>query len=481
MSIIVSTEDLRKTYNKGSVKALDGVTLNIGEGEFFGIIGPDGAGKTTLYRLLATLLKPDGGRATVNGMDIVDDYRRIRQDIGYMPGRFSLYKDLTVEENLRFFATTFGTTPEANRHLIDDIYMQIEPFKDRKAGKLSGGMKQKLALCCTLIHAPRIIFLDEPTTGIDVVSRKELFGMLTKLNRQYGITIIVSTPYRDEVMACSRIALLENGRITATGHPGEVMPKETEIIRSSMPHDNGFVIEAEGLTKQFGNFIATDHITFKVRRGEIFGFLGANGAGKTTAMKMLCGLSRPSDGRASVAGYDCATQYEEVKKHIGYMSQNFALYEDLTVYENMTLYGGIYGMAKDDIRHRADELLDELGAAAIRHTMVKALPLGWKQKLAFAVSIFHNPDIVFLDEPTGGVDADTRKQFWQMIYRTAARGMTVFVTTHYMDEAEYCNRISIMVDGKIEALDTPDELKRKYGVGTMYDVFLYLARQAKRT
>ncbi|MGN1264110.1 MAG: ATP-binding cassette domain-containing protein [Prevotella sp.] len=481
MSIIVSTKDLRKTYERGTVKALDGVTLDIHEGEFFGIIGPDGAGKTTLYRLLSTLLKPDGGTARVDGMDIVDDYKSIRKNIGYMPGRFSLYKDLTVEENLRFFATTFGTTPEANRHLIDDIYRQIEPFKNRRAGKLSGGMKQKLALCCTLIHSPRIIFLDEPTTGIDVVSRRELFAMLTKLNRQYGITIIVSTPYRDEVMACSRIALLENGKVTATGRPEDVLPQETAIIRDSTPLDNGYAIEADGLTKQFGDFIATDHITFKVRKGEIFGFLGANGAGKTTAMKMLCGLSQPSDGRASVAGYDCATQYEEIKKHIGYMSQNFALYEDLTVAENMTLYGGIYGMTKQAISRRTDELLEELGATEIRHTMVKSLPLGWKQKLAFCVSIFHNPDIVFLDEPTGGVDADTRKQFWQMIYRTAERGMTIFVTTHYMDEAEYCHRISIMVDGKIEALDTPEQLKRKYGVTTMYDVFLYLARQAKRT
>ncbi len=241
-----------------------------------------------------------------------------------------------------------------------------------------------------------------------------------------------------------------------------------------------YVIEADGLTKQFGDFIATNHITFKVHEGEIFGFLGANGAGKTTAMRMLCGLSRPTDGSAKVAGFDVYREAEQVKKHIGYMSQKFSLYDDLTVYENLKLFGGIYGMPKAKIKEKTDTLLSELGFAKERNTMVKALPLGWKQKLAFSLSIFHDPKIVFLDEPTGGVDPVTRRQFWALIYQAADRGITVFVTTHYMDEAEYCDRVSIMVDGKIEALDSPRELKRKFGVATMYDVFLQLARKAKR-
>lgn len=240
------------------------------------------------------------------------------------------------------------------------------------------------------------------------------------------------------------------------------------------------VIKAERLTKQFGHFTATDHITFEVREGEIFGFLGANGAGKTTAMRMLCGLSQPSDGWATVAGYDVATQHEQVKQNIGYMSQKFSLYDDLTVEENFTLFGGIYGMSRKEMKEKTTCLLEELDFASERKTKVKSLPLGWKQKLAFSLAIFHAPKIVFLDEPTGGVDPVTRRQFWELIYQAADRNITVFVTTHYMDEAEYCDRVSIMVDGQIEALDSPANLKQQFEVETMYDVFYTLARKAKR-
>lgn len=241
------------------------------------------------------------------------------------------------------------------------------------------------------------------------------------------------------------------------------------------------VIEAEGLTKQFGDFVATDHITFQVHEGEIFGFLGANGAGKTTAMRMLCGLSQPTDGWAKVAGYDVAKNPEEVKRHIGYMSQKFSLYDDLTVEENLELFGGIYGMSRSEIREKSDQVIQELAMGENKKTLVRSIPLGWKQKLAFSVSIFHNPRIVFLDEPTGGVDPITRRQFWQMIREAAQRGITIFVTTHYMDEAEYCDRVSIMVDGRIQALDSPENLKKEYGVEDMYGVFYALARTAKRS
>ena len=243
----------------------------------------------------------------------------------------------------------------------------------------------------------------------------------------------------------------------------------------------GNVIEVEGLTKVFGDFTAVDHISFSVAKGEIFGFLGANGAGKTTAMKMLCGLSRPTSGHATVAGYDINTEAEEVKRNIGYMSQKFSLYEDLTVYENIELFAGIYGMKRKDISRKAVTILKKLGFYSERKTLVKSLPLGWKQKLAFSVAIFHGPKVVFLDEPTGGVDPVARRQFWFMIYEAAERGITVFVTTHYMDEAEYCNRISMMVDGRIEALDTPAALKRKFGTDSMDSVFYQLARGAKRS
>lgn len=481
---IVSVNGLKKHY--GKVDALCGITLDVDEGEIFGIIGPDGAGKTTLFRILTSLLLADDGTASVDGLNVVKDYKEIRKRIGYMPGRFSLYQDLTVEENLRFFATIFNTTIEENYSLVAPIYRQIEPFKTRRAGKLSGGMKQKLALSCALIHAPRVLFLDEPTTGVDPVSRKEFWDMLGQLKAK-GITIIVSTPYLDEVRRCQRIAFINNGEIQGIGEPEEILRRFSDIFcPAPLSHDAAHaerqnVIEVEHLVKAFGDFRAVDDISFTVSKGEIFGFLGANGAGKTTAMRMLCGLSQPTGGKATVAGYDATSQHEKVKLNIGYMSQKFSLYEDLTIAENMKLFGGIYGMSRKEIKTKTAEMLEELGLEHGRNTIVRSLPLGWKQKLAFSISIFHNPKIVFLDEPTGGVDPATRRQFWELIYRAADRGITVFVTTHYMDEAEYCDRVSIMVDGKIEALDTPDNLKRQYEAADMYGVFLKLARKAERT
>lgn len=243
---------------------------------------------------------------------------------------------------------------------------------------------------------------------------------------------------------------------------------------------NDIVIQTEQLTKRFGAFTAVDHLSFEVRKGEIFGFLGANGAGKTTAMRMLCGLSKPTSGKGMVAGFDVALQSEQVKKNIGYMSQKFSLYEDLKVWENIRLFAGIYGMKDKEIAYKTELLLERLEFSEERNTLVRRLPLGWKQKLAFSVSIFHEPKIVFLDEPTGGVDPATRRQFWELIYQAADRGITIFVTTHYMDEAEYCNRVSIMVDGRIDALDTPYNLKKQFGADSMDGVFQQLARKAVR-
>lgn len=480
----VTVSDVIKHY--GKVEALKGVSMSVKPGELFGIIGPDGAGKTSLFRILTTLLVADSGTATVCGLDVVKDYKAIRRRVGYMPGRFSLYQDLTVEENLNFFATVFHTTIEENYELVKDIYQQIEPFRKRRAGALSGGMKQKLALSCALIHKPDVLFLDEPTTGVDPVSRKEFWGMLRRL-REQGITIIASTPIIDEARQCDRIAFINEGQIQGVDTPDSILEQFADILcpaalqHSKTENREINVIEVEGLTKRFGNFTAVDHISFKVHQGEIFGFLGANGAGKTTAMRMLTGLSHPTEGHARVAGFDIATQTEDVKKNIGYMSQKFSLYEDLKVWENIRLFAGIYGMPEAEIAPKTDELLLRLGLEKERDTLVKSLPLGWKQKLAFSVSIFHRPSIVFLDEPTGGVDPATRRQFWKLIYQAADEGITVFVTTHFMDEAEYCDRISIMVDGVIRALDTPDALKRKFNAHTMDDVFQQLARQAVRT
>ena len=471
----------------GRVKALDDVSFSVKPGEVFGLIGPDGAGKTTLYRLLTTLLLPESGSLKVNGFDTVNQMKEIRQRVGYMPGKYSLYQDLTVEENLTFFATLFETTIEEGYDSIKAIYSQIERFKDRKAGALSGGMKQKLALSCALVHSPSVLFLDEPTTGVDPVSRKEFWEMLASL-KERGITIIASTPYLDEVRCCERVAFLDHGQVRGVDKPEVILDQFKDIFNppgiqqdktEEVKDEN--VIEVSHLVKAFGSFHAVDDISFSVKRGEIFGFLGANGAGKTTAMRMLTGLSQPTSGSGTVVGFDISTQYEDIKKNIGYMSQKFSLYEDLTIAENIRLFAGIYGMSDEDIRRKTDELLEKLHFSEHKDDIVASLPLGWKQKLAFSVSIFHEPGVVFLDEPTGGVDPATRRQFWELIYDAAKRGITVFVTTHYMDEAEYCDRISIMVDGKIKAMDTPEALKKKYNQPDMDHVFTYLARQAKRS
>ncbi len=481
----IEVDSLSKRY--GKVQALREVSFSVGRGEMFGIIGPDGAGKTSLYRILCSLLLPDDGTASVDGYDVVSGMKEIRRRVGYMPGRFSLYQDLTVEENLRFFATLFGTTVEENYDSIKAIYTQIEPFRKRRAGALSGGMKQKLALCCALVHQPSVLFLDEPTTGVDPVSRKEFWEMLSQL-KEREITIVASTPYLDEVRKCERVAFLSEGCIRGIGTPDEILTTFRDIFNppaieklEAGTKSNENAIEVEHLVKVFGSFHAVDDISFTVRKGEIFGFLGANGAGKTTAMRMLTGLSQPTDGNGKVAGFDIRTEYEQIKKHIGYMSQKFSLYEDLTVAENIRLFAGIYGMDDGEIRRKTTNLLDRLDFSAHRNTLVSSLPLGWKQKLAFSVSIFHDPHVVFLDEPTGGVDPATRRQFWELIYDAAKQGITVFVTTHYMDEAEYCDRISIMVDGKIKALGTPEELKQKLGQPDMDHVFTFLARQATRS
>ncbi len=499
MKNAIEVNGISKSY--GKVKALSDVSFTVGRGEVFGLIGPDGAGKTSLYRILCTLLLPDTGSAAIDGFDVVRQMQQIRKRVGYMPGKFSLYQDLTVEENLRFFATLFGTTVDEGYDSIKAIYSQIERFKNRRAGALSGGMKQKLALSCALIHSPSVLFLDEPTTGVDPVSRKEFWEMLSTL-KERDITILASTPYLDEVRCCDKVAFLDHGQIRGIGTPEHILTEFSDIFtpqkrqfRDEAPQNltdapdgkspaaptNDNVIEVEHLVKAFGTFHAVDDISFTVKRGEIFGFLGANGAGKTTAMHILTGLNQPTSGTGRVAGYDVRTEYEQIKKHIGYMSQKFSLYDDLTVAENIRLFAGIYGMKDREIARKTDELLERLRFTEHKNDLVASLPLGWKQKLAFSVAIFHEPGVVFLDEPTGGVDPATRQQFWDLIYDAAQRGITVFVTTHYMDEAEYCDRISIMVDGKIKAIGTPEALKKEFNQPDMDHVFTHLARQATRS
>lgn len=343
----IEVNNISKYY--GKVQALKDVSFSVNKGEIFGLIGPDGAGKTSMFRILCSLLLPKTGTATVDGFDVVSQMEEVRKRVGYMPGRFSLYEDLTIEENLHFFATLFNTTVEENYDAIKPIYSQIERFKDRKAGALSGGMKQKLALCCALVHQPSVLFLDEPTTGVDPVSRKEFWEILSQL-KERDITIVASTPYLDEVRSCERVAFLSEGVVQGIGTADDILTAFKDIFNppaierttdNKATNDTNKeaekVIEVEHLIKTFGSFHAVDDISFTVKKGEIFGFLGANGAGKTTAMHMLTGLNQPTSGTGRVVGFDIRTEYEQIKRHIGYMSQKFSLYDDLTVAENISL------------------------------------------------------------------------------------------------------------------------------------------------
>ena len=441
------------TVSFGKVKALDGVSLHIREGEIFGLVGMDGSGKTTLERVIATLQRPDSGTCTVMEHDVTADVREVRSEIGFVHTTFSLYPDLTVNENIALCASMHGTEFDADNPLIRRIYKDLERFGSRLGRALSGGMKQKLALCCALIHKPRLLILDEPTTGIDATSRREIWQALVQINKEYGITILVSTPYLNEIWLCHRIARMERGRIQTVGRPQDLMQKNEVKLREKAPmEDAENIIEVHDLVKSYGKFNAVDGISFSVRKGEIFGFLGSNGAGKTTAINMLCGLLQPTSGSGHVAGYDIMTQSEEIKKHIGYMSQRFALYEDLSVMDNLLVMSGIYGISKTEALPRIREQLELVGLKGMEDRIVSTLPLGWKQRLAFATATLHHPDIVFLDEPTSGVDVQARQSMWQIIMGEAERGTTVFVTTHYMDEATYCDRQSIMGEGKIRAM-----------------------------
>lgn len=448
---IVETKDLR--VNFGKVNALDGVSLTIRKGEIFGLVGADGAGKTTLERVIATLCHSTSGTCTVMDHDTRRDKSAIRRSVGFVHASFSLYPDLSIDENIEFYAAINGVEFDKSNPLIASIYQDIAPFGDRLAGRLSGGMKQKLAMCCALIHRPKILILDEPTTGIDATSREEIWHELSRLNRAYDITIIVSTPYRNEIMMCHRIARMDSGHIIEVGEPHKIMPVETKLERNfSSTDETENIIEIHHLVKAFGSFKAVNDISFEVKKGEIFGFLGANGAGKTTAINILCGLTHATSGSGHVAGCDIMTNSEEIKKHIGYMSQRFALYEDLTVRQNLTFFSGIYGIPPSKAEPIIDKRLEDMGFNGMDNRIVGTLPLGWKQRLSFAVATLHNPEIVFLDEPTSGVDVETRHHMWEIINAEAARGTTIFITTHYMDEATYCDRQSIMVSGKICAM-----------------------------
>jgi len=549
------------------VRAVEGLQLRVRSGCVTGLLGPDGAGKTTLMRLAAGLLLPDAGTVRVLGHDTRSTADAHRQDVGYMPQRFGLYDDLTVHENMALYADLQGLDTAQRRQRFDELLRltALGPFGDRRASALSGGMKQKLGLACALLRAPRLLLLDEPTVGVDPISRRELWEIIAVLRGQ-GTSVLVSTAYLDEAERCDDIVLLHQGRLLAqqsprqfsgalTGHcyrvrhaqqgrrqllarlhdrpgvsdavldadgvrvvldtavsnvpsgPGEdwqaVAPRfedafvtllqdrhEAEEVGQAVVEPgaaavvadaSAVVIEVHDLYRRFGSFVAVKGIGFEVHRGEVFGLLGANGAGKSTTFRMLCGLLAASSGTLRVAGTDLNAARAQARARIGYVAQKFALYGNLSVQQNLQFFAAAYGLRGPRRRERLDWALREFDLHAYQGTATGDLPLGYKQRLALACALLHEPAVLFLDEPTSGVDPLARREFWRRINTLAARGVTVLVTTHFMDEAEYCDCLVLMSQGEILAAGTPQQIRARARSGqlpdpTMEDAFVALIR-----
>ena len=549
----VVVEGLVRTFGRRA--ALDGITARIAGGRITGLVGPDGAGKTTLLRLLCGLLAPTGGRVTVCGYDTAADTDAIHERVGYMPQRFGLYEDLTVRENLDLYAELRSVPREERSARYEELlaFTGLGPFTGRLAGRLSGGMKQKLGLACTLLSRPPVLLLDEPGVGVDPLARRELWRMVRELLAQDRI-VVWSTAYLDEAEACDTVLLLNDGKLLYDGTPEDLakrvegrvfllsgagggrrkliaplmerrstldaviqgssvrvltsddgtelrgdldaLSREAEVfveveaepssrlaLRPTPPRfedafmqllggarrgsgavaeffgekgTGGVSVEARHLTKRFGSFTAVDDVSFSIGRGEIFGLLGPNGAGKSTTFKMMCGLLTPTEGGCAVSGLDFRTAPGAARAKLGYMAQKFSLYGDLTVLQNLRFFSGIYGLRGGAAVERVVETFD-LGPYL--SSRAGSLPLGFKQRLAMGCAVMHGPDVLFLDEPTSGVDPVTRREFWTCINSFALKGVTVMVTTHFMDEAEYCDRIALVYRGRTIASGPPDALK----------------------
>jgi ABC-2 type transport system ATP-binding protein len=557
----------------GNTAALRDISARILPGQLTGLVGPDGAGKTTLMRLMAALMAPSAGQVTVGGCDSVRESARIHTLTGYMPQRFGLYEDLSVMENLRLYARLQGLAMKTQRDTFERLlaFTRLAPFVHRLAGRLSGGMKQKLGLACAMMGRPQVLLLDEPSVGVDPVSRQELWKMVHELTSE-GMAVVWSTAYLDEAERCAGVLLLNEGRIEYAGPPRELTaslkhrsfrllepqqdrrlvlsralnlksvcdgviqgdavrivlrkdaardeidalagavgahvaavaprfedafvdmlgggPGGTSLLAARMTPvhlDSEIAVECRELTRRFGDFVATDHVSFQVRRGEIFGLLGPNGAGKSTTFKMLCGLLKPSSGTAQVMGMDLGTATSKAKSHIGYMAQKFSLYGLLSARQNLEFSAGVYGFDGAARRERIDEMIEIFHLQKFLRTSPDELPLGLKQRLALACALMHRPPVLFLDEPTSGVDPITRREFLTHINGLVRNGVTVLVTTHFMDEAEYCDRVALMYQSRVIALDTPDALKRSAqaetgGEGgeepTMEEAFIRLIKAA---
>ncbi|MDX9875161.1 MAG: ribosome-associated ATPase/putative transporter RbbA [Spongiibacteraceae bacterium] len=497
---VARLQGVRLSY--GEVRALAGVDLTLPAGCMVGLIGPDGVGKSSLLALVSGSRKIQEGRVEVFGGDMAERRHRNRvvPRIAYMPqglGR-NLYPTLSVEENLQFFARLFGHDAAERRHRIDELTEAtgLHPFLRRPAGKLSGGMKQKLGLCCALIHDPDLLILDEPTTGVDPLARAQFWELIGRIRLQRpGMSVLVATAYMDEAERFDWLVAMDEGQILATGTPAQLLQQtataslEAAFVallpdRRKQGHapvsippllvdDGDIAIEARNLTLRFGDFVAVSDVSFRIRRGEIFGFLGSNGCGKTTTMKMLTGLLEASEGQAWLFGRKVSPKDVATRRRVGYMSQAFSLYSELTVRQNLVLHARLFGVPVAEIPDRVSEMLERFGLAAVAEALPASLPLGMRQRLSLAVAMVHKPELLILDEPTSGVDPVARDAFWRLLVELSRRErVTIFLSTHFMNEAERCDRMSLMHAGRVLDSDEPARLVEKRGAATLEQAFI---------
>ena len=497
---VVRLSGVRLHY--GKIEALAGIDLEIPAGRMVGMIGPDGVGKSSLLSLVAGARIIQEGTVEVLGGDMRERAHRNRvcPQIAYMPqglGR-NLYPTLSVEENLQFFARLFGHGADERRRRIDELTLAtgLHPFLSRPAGKLSGGMKQKLGLCCALIHDPDLLILDEPTTGVDPLARAQFWDLIDRIRGQRpGMSVIVATAYMDEAQRFAWLVAMDEGQVLATGTPVELLertgtdsleaaflrllPEEktrehAEVVIPPLEADaDDIAIEAKDLTMRFGDFVAVASVTFRIRRGEIFGFLGSNGCGKSTTMKMLTGLLPASEGQAWLFGHEVDPKDIDTRRRVGYMSQAFSLYGELTVRQNLVLHAQLFNVPDAEIPARVDEMVGRFGLHEALDSLPESLPLGVRQRLSLAVAMVHRPELLILDEPTSGVDPVARDAFWRLLVELSRRDkVTIFISTHFMNEAERCDRMSMMHAGKVLDSDAPARLVEKRGARTLEDAFI---------
>lgn len=558
---LIQIDQLSKKFVGQNDFALNDIAVSIPKGKITALVGPDGSGKTTLIRLIAALLKPSSGTIVIDGYDTIKGAEFIHYLSGYMPQKFGLYEDLSVEQNLELFANLRNITGNEKKETLEKLltFSRLSPFKKRLAKNLSGGMKQKLGLACALIKKPTLLLLDEPSVGVDPVSRHELWKIVESLVDE-SITVLWSTTYLEEAERCDYTLVLNEGKMLYAGVPKEfiehlgnrvklitpnknekrklliqlikdenvldgviqgdhirVLLKEKASLPDSIQYEDApprfedvFIdklgggpkqeselakrrpnveekitasIETENLTKKFGKYTAVDRVSLKVKKGEVFGLLGPNGAGKTTTFKMLCGLLTPTSGKARVNNLDLQKAPAKARARIGYMAQKFSLYGTLSVMQNLNFFAGIYKLENAKKKEAIDSMIEIFNLKNFLHASAESLPLGYKQRLSLACANMHHPDVLFLDEPTSGVDPTTRREFWNHINGLVEKGVTILITTHFMDEAEYCDRIALIFQGKIVKIDTPDLLKdsiksKELPNPSLEDVFVQMVKNS---